>query len=162
MSEVRTALAESGLPCHQLVLEVTESAVLRGQQVSRTLHELAGMGIRLALDDFGTGESSLSLLQAFPVAIVKLDKSFVESIDIDDGGPAAVRARQAVARAVIQMAQGLGLDTIAEGIENAKQAAALRELGYTLGQGYHLAKPMTAEDMSRLLAHQQSVMTANL
>jgi EAL domain-containing protein (putative c-di-GMP-specific phosphodiesterase class I) len=162
VSEVAAALAESGLPCHRLVLEVTESAVLRGQQVSRTLHELASMGIRLALDDFGTGESSLSLLQAFPVAIVKLDKSFVDSIDIDDGAPAAAKARQAVARAVIQLAQGLGLDAVAEGIENAEQAAVLRELGYTLGQGYHLAEPMTAEDMSRLLAHQRSMMTANL
>src|SRR4029453_3795086 len=67
VSEVMAPLAESGLPRHRLVLEVTESAVLRGQQVSRTLHALASMGIRLALDDFGTGESSLSLLQAFPV-----------------------------------------------------------------------------------------------
>jgi diguanylate cyclase len=162
VSEVKAALAESGLPCHRLVLEVTESAVLRGQQVSRTLHALDSMGIRLALDDFGTGESSLSLLQAFPVAIVKLDKSFVEGIEIDDGGPAAANARQAVARAVIQLAQGLGLDTVAEGIENAEQAAVLRELGYTLGQGYHLAEPMTAEGMSRLLARQQSMMTVDL
>jgi EAL domain-containing protein (putative c-di-GMP-specific phosphodiesterase class I) len=96
------------------------------------------------------------------VAIVKLDKSFVESIEIDDGGPAAIKARQAVARAVIQLAEGLGLDTVAEGIENAEQAAVLRELGYTLGQGYHLAEPTTAEDMSRLLARQQSMMTADL
>jgi diguanylate cyclase (GGDEF)-like protein len=162
VSEVMAALAESGLPCHRLVLEVTESAVLRGQQVSRTLHELDRMGIRLALDDFGTGESSLSLLRVFPVAIVKLDKSFVEMIEIDDGGPAAIKARQAVARAVIQLAEGLGLDTVAEGIENAGQAAVLRELGYTLGQGYHLAEPMTAGDMSRLLARQQSMMTADL
>jgi diguanylate cyclase (GGDEF)-like protein len=162
VSEVKAALAGSGLPCHRLVLEVTESAVLRGQQVSRTLHELASMGIRLALDDFGTGESSLSLLRAFPVAIVKLDKSFVESIEIDDGGPTAANARQAVARAVSQLAQGLGLDTVAEGIENAGQAAVLREFGYTLGQGYYLAEPMTAEGMSRLLARQQSMMTADL
>jgi diguanylate cyclase (GGDEF)-like protein len=162
VSEVVSALADSGLPGHRLVLEVTESAVLRGQQVSRTLHDLAGMGIRLALDDFGTGESSLSLLRVFPVAILKLDKSFVERIEIDDDGPAAIKARQAVARAVIQLAEGLGLDTVAEGIENAEQAAVLRELGYSLGQGYHLAEPMTAEDMSRLLARRQSMTTADL
>src|SRR5262249_13338216 len=72
VADVTAALAESGLPCQRLVLEVTESAVLRGQQVSRTLHELDRMGICLALDDFGTGESSLSLLRAFPVSIVKL------------------------------------------------------------------------------------------
>ena len=85
VSDVTAALADSGLPCERLVLEVTESAVLRGQQVSRTLYELDRMGIRLALDDFGTGESSLSLLRAFPAAIVKLDKSFVDGIEIDDG-----------------------------------------------------------------------------
>ncbi|WP_432840160.1 putative bifunctional diguanylate cyclase/phosphodiesterase [Dactylosporangium sp. CA-092794] len=161
VSDVRAALADSGLPCKRLVLEVTESAVLRGQQVSRTLYELDRMGIRLALDDFGTGESSLSLLRAFPAAIVKLDKSFVDGIEIDDGQPAAANARQAVARAVIQLAHALGLDTVAEGVESAEQAAVLRELGYTLGQGYHLAQPMTADAVSRLLAGQQAMAAAD-
>ncbi|MBL7255336.1 bifunctional diguanylate cyclase/phosphodiesterase [Actinoplanes sp. LDG1-01] len=154
VAEVAGALADSGLPCERLVLEVTESAVLRGQQVSRALYELDRMGIRLALDDFGTGESSLSLLRAFPAAIVKLDKSFVDGIEIDDGHPAAADARQAVARAVIQLAHALGLDTVAEGIESPEQVAALRELGYTLGQGFHLAEPMTADGVARLLARQ--------
>jgi EAL domain-containing protein (putative c-di-GMP-specific phosphodiesterase class I) len=157
VSDVTSVLADSGLPCERLVLEVTESAVLRGQQVSRALYELDRMGIRLALDDFGTGESSLSLLRAFPAAIVKLDKSFVDGIEIDDGRPAAADARQAVARAVIQLARAFGLDTVAEGIESPEQVAALRELGYTLGQGYHLAEPMTADGVSRLLARQQAV-----
>ncbi|MGI5238228.1 putative bifunctional diguanylate cyclase/phosphodiesterase [Dactylosporangium sp. CA-139066] len=155
VSDVTAALADSGLPCERLVLEVTESAVLRGQQVSRALYELNRMGIRLALDDFGTGESSLSLLRAFPAAIVKLDRSFVEGIEIDDGMPAAADARQAVARAVIQLANALDLDTVAEGVESAEQAAVLRELGYTRGQGYHLARPMTADAVSVLLAGQQ-------
>ncbi|GAB3833529.1 bifunctional diguanylate cyclase/phosphodiesterase [Dactylosporangium cerinum] len=161
VSDVTAALADSGLPCERLVLEVTESAVLRGQQVSRTLYELDRMGIRLALDDFGTGESSLSLLRAFPAAIVKLDKSFVDGIEIDDGQPAAADARQAVARAVIQLARALGLDTVAEGVESAEQAAVLRELGYTLGQGYHLARPMTADGVAGLLAHQQTMAAAD-
>ncbi|MET7393974.1 EAL domain-containing protein [Dactylosporangium sp. NPDC005572] len=151
VADVAAALADSGLPCERLVLEVTESAVLRGQQVSRTLYELDRLGIRLALDDFGTGESSLSLLRSFPAAIVKLDKSFVDGIEIDDGRPAAADARRAVARAVIQLAHALGLETVAEGVESPEQAAVLRELGYTLGQGYHLAQPMTAEEVSRLL-----------
>jgi diguanylate cyclase (GGDEF)-like protein len=156
VSDVASALADSGLPCERLVLEVTESAVLRGRQVSRTLSELDRMGIRLALDDFGTGESSLSLLRAFPAAIVKLDKSFVDGIEIDDGRPAVADARQAVARAVIQLAYAFGLDTVAEGVESAEQVAVLRELGYTLGQGFHLAEPMMADAVSRLLARQQS------
>jgi diguanylate cyclase (GGDEF)-like protein len=156
VAEVTAALADSGLPCERLVLEVTESAVLRGQQVSRTLYELDRMGIRLALDDFGTGESSLSLLRAFPATIIKLDKSFVDGIEIDDGRPAAADARQAVARAVIQLARALGLDTVAEGVESAEQVAVLRDLGYTVGQGFHLAEPMTADGVARLLARQQS------
>ncbi len=135
---------------------MTESAVLRGQQVSRTLYELDRMGIRLALDDFGTGESSLSLLRAFPAAIVKLDKSFVDGIEIEDGRPAATDARQAVARAVIQLAHALRLDTVAEGIESPEQVTALLELGYTLGQGYYLGEPMTAAAVSGLLARQRS------
>jgi diguanylate cyclase (GGDEF)-like protein len=154
VADVVAALADSGLPCDRLVLELTESAALRGQQVSRTLHALDHMGVKLALDDFGTGESSLSLLRAFPAAIVKLDKSFVDGIEIDDGDPAAREAREAVARAVIQLAGALGLDTVAEGIENAAQARRLRELGYTLGQGFHLARPMPAADLTALLARQ--------
>jgi diguanylate cyclase len=156
VDDVVAALSDSGLPCDRLVLELTESAVLRGQQVSRTLHELDRMGVKLALDDFGTGESSLSLLRAFPAAIVKLDKSFVDGIEIDDGDPAAVDARQAVARAVIQLAHALGLDTVAEGIENEGQVRVLQELGYTLGQGFLLGRPMSPEDMSALLARQQA------
>jgi EAL domain-containing protein (putative c-di-GMP-specific phosphodiesterase class I) len=154
VAEVTAALRDSGLSSDRLVLEVTESAVLRGLQVSRTLHELDAMGIKLALDDFGTGESSLSLLRSFPAAIVKLDKSFVDGIEIEDGDAAAIEARQAVARAVVQLAGALRLDTVAEGIENAAQARRLRELGYTLGQGYHLARPMPAAEMTRLLARQ--------
>ncbi|HEU4346977.1 MAG TPA: EAL domain-containing protein [Actinoplanes sp.] len=152
--DVRDALRDHGLSSDRLVLELTESAVLRGQQVSRTLHELDGMGVKLALDDFGTGESSLSLLRSFPAAIVKLDKSFVDGIEIEDGNAAAVDARQAVARAVIQLAGALRLDAVAEGIENGEQVRRLRELGYTLGQGFHLARPMPAEEMTRMLAVQ--------
>jgi EAL domain-containing protein (putative c-di-GMP-specific phosphodiesterase class I) len=128
--------------------------------VSRTLHELDDMGIRLALDDFGTGESSLSLLRSFPAAVVKLDKSFVDGIEIDDGDPAACDARQAVARAVIQLADALRLDAVAEGVENAEQVAKLLELGYTLGQGYHLARPMPAADMTRMLAARRSLVAS--
>ncbi|MFC7272400.1 putative bifunctional diguanylate cyclase/phosphodiesterase [Paractinoplanes rhizophilus] len=155
VADVRQVLAETGLPSDRVVLELTESAVLRGPQVLDTLHRLHDMGIRLALDDFGTGESSLSLLQAFPASIVKLDKSFVDGIEVGEEGTAEATARQAVARAVVQLAGALGLDTVAEGIENQGQADRLRALGYTLGQGYHLARPMPAEDFRRLLAAQQ-------
>ncbi|MCU7726977.1 EAL domain-containing protein [Actinoplanes sp. KI2] len=160
VDDVRAALADSGMPGSLLVLELTESAVLRGQQVSRTLHELHKMGVRLALDDFGTGESSLSLLRAFPASIVKLDKSFVDGIELDDPDTPEAAARQAVARAVIQMAGALELDAVAEGIENEEQAERLRALGYSLGQGFHLARPMPAEEVARLLAAQRAVSAA--
>jgi diguanylate cyclase (GGDEF)-like protein len=157
VNDVRAVLAETGLPAERLVLELTESAVLRGTQVSRALYELHDCGVRMALDDFGTGESSLSLLRSFPASIVKLDKSFVDGIELDEPGSAAADARQAVARAVQQLAGALGLDTVAEGIENQEQADRLMRLGYSLGQGYHMARPMPAADMTRLLAEQRDV-----
>jgi diguanylate cyclase (GGDEF)-like protein len=160
VSDVRATLAETGLPADRLVLELTESAVLRGAMVSRTLHELHECGVRMALDDFGTGESSLSLLRSFPASIVKLDKSFVDGIELDEPGSAAADARQAVARAVQQLAGALGLDTVAEGIENQEQADRLMQLGYTLGQGYLMARPMPAADMTRLLAEQRDLADA--
>ncbi|MBO3741546.1 putative bifunctional diguanylate cyclase/phosphodiesterase [Actinoplanes flavus] len=154
-ADVAAALADHGLPADRLVLELTESAVLRGQHVLRVLHELHDSGVRLALDDFGTGESSLSLLRAFPAAIVKLDKSFVDGIELDEPGTPDADARQAVARAVAQLAGALGLDTVAEGIENQEQADRLLRLGYTVGQGYHLGRPMPAEQLTALLAAQR-------
>ncbi|SDS13645.1 putative bifunctional diguanylate cyclase/phosphodiesterase [Actinoplanes derwentensis] len=152
VADVAAALADSGLPAARLVLELTESAVLRGHHVSQVLQEIHAMGVRLALDDFGTGESSLSLLRAFPAAIVKLDKSFVDHIELDEPGTPAADARQAVARAVVQLAGALGLETVAEGIENQEQADRLLQLGYTVGQGYHLFRPMPSEKLTEILA----------
>ena len=133
------------------MLEVTESAVLRGQQVSRTLYELDRMGVRLALDDFGTGESSLSLLRAFPAAIVKLDKSFVDGIEIDDGQPAAARPAGGGPRGDPAGPRARPGHRRRGGRER-RAGRRLRELGYSLGQGYHLARPMTADEMDQLLA----------
>jgi EAL domain-containing protein (putative c-di-GMP-specific phosphodiesterase class I) len=160
LTDVRAALADSGLPAGRLVLELTESAVLRGPRVSRALQEVHELGVRLALDDFGMGEPSLSLLRSFPVAIVKLDRSFVDGIELADPGTAEADAGQAVARAVAQPADALGLDTVAEGIENEEQARRLRRLGYTAGQGYHLGRPMPAAQISALLAGQRQVAAA--
>ncbi|GGQ81620.1 putative bifunctional diguanylate cyclase/phosphodiesterase [Couchioplanes azureus] len=160
VTDVRDALRDTGLTSDHLVLELTESAVLRGNQVSRALHELDRAGVRLALDDFGTGESSLSLLRAFPAAIVKLDKSFVDGLEFDEVDAACRDARQAVARAVIQLAGALSLEAVAEGIENEAQAEQLRALGYVYGQGYHLARPMSAGAMSELLTAQRRAVAA--
>jgi diguanylate cyclase (GGDEF)-like protein len=147
VDEVAAVLNDTGLTSGNLILEVTESSVVDGWQVRETLQALHEMGVRLALDDFGTGQSSLSLLRAFPVDVLKLDKSFVDGIA--DG---ADRGRLAVAAAVAQLAEYLQLKAVAEGIESAEQASRLREMGYRYGQGFHMAKPLPAEECGKLMA----------
>ena len=147
VDEVWSALRDSGLRPENLVLEVTESSVLDGRRVRETLEALHAMGVRLALDDFGTGQSSLSLLRAFPVDVLKLDKSFVDGIS-----EGADRGRLAVAAAVAQLAEYLQLSAVAEGIETEAQANRLREIGYRLGQGFHLARPLPADEAAALMA----------
>ncbi|GLY95059.1 EAL domain-containing protein [Actinoplanes sp. NBRC 103695] len=146
VDEVWAALRDSGLQPGNLVLEVTESSVLDGRRVRETLEALHAMGISLALDDFGTGQSSLSLLRAFPVDVLKLDKSFVDGIS-----EGADRGRLAVAAAVAQLAEYLGLSAVAEGIETEAQANRLREMGYRLGQGFHLARPLPPDEAAALM-----------
>jgi diguanylate cyclase (GGDEF)-like protein len=153
--EVADAVHEAGLEPHNLVLEVTETAVLTGGQTFDTMHALRDFGVSLALDDFGTGQSSLGLIRTCPVHILKLDKSFV----MDGGADArAQRAEQqaAVASAVLHMADDLGLDAVAEGIENQEQADRMSALGYRLGQGYHLVRPLPADDIEAYLARDRA------
>jgi diguanylate cyclase len=151
--EVAGALREAGLAPQRLVVEATETAVLKGGQVLATLHALHDLGVRLALDDFGTGQSSLGLLRTCPVDILKLDKSFVD-------GVTGAEQQAAVAAAVARMAQALGLDVVAEGIETGAQAQRLWELGYRLGQGFNFARPLAADELGRLLAAPATAVTA--
>jgi diguanylate cyclase len=131
---VADALTDTGLPPACLIIEVTETAVLDGGRAVQTLHELIRLGARLALDDFGTGHSSLTLLQTVPAHVLKVDKSFIDGITA--GGRQAV-----ICTALIQVANGLGMSAIAEGVETAEQAAELYRLGYRLAQGHHFAHP---------------------
>ncbi|MEU4159740.1 EAL domain-containing protein [Actinoplanes sp. NPDC026670] len=137
VDEVAAVLSDTGLQPRNLIIEVTESSVADGPQVTEALEALHEMGVRLALDDFGTGQSSLSLLRAFPVDVLKLDKSFVDGIA--DG---ADRGRLAVAAAVAQLVEYLQLKAVAEGIESEAQLSRLRDMGYRYGQGYFMAKPL--------------------
>jgi EAL domain-containing protein (putative c-di-GMP-specific phosphodiesterase class I) len=146
--EVADAVHEAGLEPHNLVLEVTETAVLTGGQAFETLHALRDFGVSLALDDFGTGQSSLGLIRTCPVQILKLDKSFVT----EAGTGAQARRQAAVASAVLHIAEALDLDAVAEGIENQEQADRISALGYRLGQGYHLVRPLPAEEIAEFLA----------
>jgi EAL domain-containing protein (putative c-di-GMP-specific phosphodiesterase class I) len=132
---VAHTLAVTGLPAHHLIVEVTETAVFGGGQSVQTVKDLHQLGVRIALDDFGTGHSSLGLLQTVPVDTLKVDKSFVDTITM--AGRHAV-----IATALIQVADGLGLTAVAEGVETAEQATELHRLGYRLAQGYHFGRPV--------------------
>jgi len=136
IEDVAAALTSSGLAPEHLMLEITESVLARRMdELTSILEEVTSHGVRLALDDFGTGYSSLSLLQDLPVHALKVDRSFVQSI-VAEGG------RAPFVRAIVELAEGLELTVIAEGIEEAGQVAALRQLGCRIGQGFYFAKPL--------------------
>ena len=135
LNDVADALHRSELPAHLLTLEITESLFASDiPDVTHKLKRLKDLGVRLALDDFGTGYSSLSYLRHFPFDILKIDKSFVEGIDVD-------RQNQAVAGAIVTLGQTLELDLVAEGIETSGELATLENLGVRFGQGFHLGRP---------------------
>ena len=155
VDEVAAVLSDTGLLPANLVIEVTESSVIEGRHVRDTLQSLHDMGVRLALDDFGTGQSSLSLVRDFPVDVLKLDKSFVDGICSGSD-----KGRLAVAAAVAELAGHLDLYTVAEGIESADQLTRLREMGYRLGQGYHLARPLPPAELEALMLSNAQTVTA--
>jgi diguanylate cyclase (GGDEF)-like protein/PAS domain S-box-containing protein len=138
ISEVRDALHTSGLPPELLVLELTESVMMRDVDLStRRLRELKELGVLLALDDFGTGYSSLNYLQRFPVDILKMDKSFTDALG---------QGRDALlTEAIIGLSNVLDLEQIAEGIEHRAQADRLLELGCVLGQGFLFSRAVPIE-----------------
>ena len=139
VDKVLSVLARSGLPPERLELEITESVFLREtQDVLSALHRLRSAGIRIALDDFGTGYSSLAYLRSFPFDKLKVDRSFVVAVHESPES-------EAIVRSVIHLANALSMETTAEGIETAEQAAVLTQLGCTTGQGYHFARPLTLD-----------------
>jgi EAL domain-containing protein (putative c-di-GMP-specific phosphodiesterase class I) len=150
VDEVAAVLRESGLPPRSLALEITESVLMHDAAAAiGWLGELKQLGVQVAIDDFGTGYSSLSYLQQFPVDTLKIDKSFVD-------GVGSQSERSALASAIIDLGRTLGLKTVAEGIEQAKQASELALLGCDVGQGYHFARPMDREHMEAALAQPDS------
>jgi len=142
VDDVAAALAESGLDPKALVLELTESTIAQQPDLAaERLHVLKTLGVRLAIDDFGTGYSSLSYLQQFPIDVLKIDKSFVDNVT--RGGPHA-----ALARTIVALADALSVKCVAEGVEEQEQRVCLTELGCVFGQGYHFARPMSADALS--------------
>jgi diguanylate cyclase (GGDEF)-like protein len=130
------ALKSSGLTGDRLTLELTESAIVQDpMRATRVFDGLKALDATLAMDDFGTGYSSLAYLQRLPIDVLKIDKSFVSGMMID---PDAV----AIVRAVLSLAEALGMSTTAEGIETVELATTLATLGCASGQGYYFAKPL--------------------
>jgi EAL domain-containing protein (putative c-di-GMP-specific phosphodiesterase class I) len=108
------------------------------------LHRLRRLGVRIALDDFGTGYSSLSHLSRFPIDLVKIPKDFVDRVCDDAAGRTFVDT-------ILRLADALGLETVAEGIEQPSQASSLHNLNCRFGQGFHFARPLDAEAADRYL-----------
>ena len=145
VDDLAAALAAAGRPRPKLELEITESLILNEKRISKSmLHRLAGAGIEWSLDDFGTGYSSLTYLTKFPIANLKIDRSFVERIPGDTNS-------EAIVRAVLGMAGGLGMEVVVEGIETEKQAKALVALGGRIGQGFLFHRPLAADRILDLL-----------
>ena len=145
VGEVADILSENGLSPERLVLELTESSLVEDpDQAVRRLQELRELGIRLAIDDFGTGYSSLGYLQRYPIEILKVHRAFVAELGLHPDEPA-------LAKAILQLAHHLGMQTIAEGVEAAVQVDVLRALGCGYAQGYHFAQPLTTEEFAALL-----------
>lgn len=130
---------------HTLELEITESGIMQDpEQAVQTLNAFKGLGVSVAIDDFGTGYSSLAYLKRFPIDLLKIDRSFVRDITVDDDDAAIVRT-------ILAMAQALNLRVIAEGVESEKQLKLLAALGCSEGQGYYYARPMPAEALEAFL-----------
>jgi diguanylate cyclase (GGDEF)-like protein/PAS domain S-box-containing protein len=142
---VAEVLARTGLEPVNLRLEVTESVLVEElASATATLEALSELGVRLVLDDFGTGFSSLAYLNRFPFDALKIDRSFVEALGVE-------QERTAIVEAVIGMARALSLDAIAEGVENEAQLSELRRLGCDYAQGHLFSRPLTHEKVTALL-----------
>jgi len=135
VDDVRDALRAFQMEPQQLVLEVTESLAAQDALVHSTLQALRALGVSLSLDDFGTGYSSLACLHELPVNAVKIDKSFISQLG-------ASQYHRVLVEATLRVAQALGLDTVAEGIETQEQAVLMAAMGCAKGQGYWFGRPM--------------------
>ena len=133
------ALSDTGLPANRLEVEVTESIFVRDAQIARqALEEIMALGCSIALDDFGTGYSSLGYLRALRFSTIKVDRSFVQGAA--QNSPESL----AIVRAVVAMAESLGMTTTAEGVETAAEAAMIRDMGCNKIQGFYFGRPMPA------------------
>lgn len=146
IAQVRAALDEAGLEPHRLEIEITESVLLTDSEANfATLHGLRKLGVHIAMDNFGTGYSSLSYLTHFPFDKIKVSESFAQRLDKD-------KTSEAIACAVAELGQRLGITTIAEGVETQEQLDDARSRGFTAIQGFHFSQPLTAERLAAALS----------
>ncbi|MFP4298069.1 MAG: PAS domain S-box protein [Spirulinaceae cyanobacterium] len=144
--QISQIIATSGIDPQHLCLEITEVAIMENiTSVLQKLEKFKSLGLKLSIDDFGTGYSSLSRLQSFPIDTLKVDRSFVKDVHLNSNS-------REIVKTILNLASGLGLNAIAEGIELGRQQTLLREFGCSQGQGFLFAKPMTPEAATRLLA----------
>ena len=145
LADVRDALVASGLEPGLLTLEVTETMLMRDAAGSaRRLVALKALGVRIAIDDFGTGYSSLGYIQQFPVDALKIDRSFISGLASNPESAALIRT-------MIQLGKSLGLETLAEGIEEPAQLDSLLSQQCDSGQGYLFARPLTPDALEKLI-----------
>ena len=143
VEDVRRALEVTGIEPGSLVIELTEGTIMQNTEGNlERFRDLKALGVRLAIDDFGIGYSSLSYLHRFPIDIMKIDRAFVSRMTEQNGGPE-------LARAVVMLGTTLGLETIAEGIENEDQVATLLDLGCVAGQGFLFAGSSSLEVVAK-------------
>ncbi|WP_052699393.1 EAL domain-containing protein [Hyphomicrobium sp. 99] len=142
---VKMALAESGLPSHRLIIEVTESTIMKDVQLAtHILRQVCDLGVEIAMDDFGTGYSSLSSLTKVPFQKIKIDRSFVRDLGI------SMEAR-AILSTIVELARTLGMRTTAEGVETAEQFEIVKDYGCTLAQGFLFHRPQPPETIREIL-----------
>jgi EAL domain-containing protein (putative c-di-GMP-specific phosphodiesterase class I) len=146
---IASTLDETGLDPNNLKIEITENALIENADtVASAFTELERRGVQIVLDDFGTGYSSLSYLHRYRVDVLKIDRSFVSGMDVDVG------RNVEIIRAIAGLAQSLGIQVVAEGIESASQIRQLRALDCGFGQGYYFSHPVPAgEALALALAH---------
>ena len=148
IDQVSSILAATGLDPNFLKLEITESVLMDDfESAAAMLFQLRALGVRLSIDDFGTGYSSLTYLHRFPIDTLKIDRSFVSVMDKDN---------IEIVRTILNLAENLGMDVVAEGVETQEQMALLRNLECQSGQGYFFSKPMTVEEAERVIAETYS------
>ncbi len=140
------ALASAGLPAARLELEITESVLLeKSERNIAILNQLRELGVRISMDDFGTGYSSIGYLRSFPFDKIKIDKSFVQDLLVDQGSLAIVRA-------IVGLGISFAMTTTAEGVETEEQMRCLNLEGCIEVQGYLFSKPVPANELSGLLS----------